>query len=89
MPVDMRKQVTLGSEAREKLMEGIDILADAVVSTMGPNGRNVLIENNGAWPLSTKDGVTVAESIWVDGHIQDTGAQMVKQASVKTAKKSR
>jgi len=88
MPVDMRKQVTLGSEAREKLMEGIDILADAVVSTMGPNGRNVLIENNGAWPLSTKDGVTVAESIWVDGHIQDTGAQMVKQASVKTAKKA-
>ena len=88
MPVDMRKQVTLGSEAREKLMEGIDILADAVVSTMGPNGRNVLIENNGAWPLSTKDGVTVAEAIWVDGHIQDTGAQMVKQASVKTAKKA-
>ena len=88
MPVDQRKQITLGSDAREKLMEGINILADAVVSTMGPNGRNVLIENNGAWPISTKDGVTVAESIWVDGHIQDTGAQMVKQASVKTAKKA-
>ena len=56
----MSKQVTLGSEARTNLVKGIDILADAVVSTLGPNGRNAVIANEQGTPQSTKDGVTVA-----------------------------
>ena len=58
----MSKDIKLGSSAREELVKGIDILADAVVSTLGPNGRNVVI-SSGDVPQSTKDGVTVAKSI--------------------------
>ena len=57
MPVDLRKQIKFGTEARKELMEGINTLADAVVSTLGPNGRNVLIDNYPGLPQSTKDGV--------------------------------
>ena len=59
----MSKQVTLGGTARENLVKGIDVLANAVVSTLGPNGRNVVIANDQGSPQSTKDGVTVAKSI--------------------------
>ena len=59
----MSKQVTLGAEARKNLVKGIDILADAVVSTLGPNGRNVVIANEQGSPQSTKDGVTVAKEL--------------------------
>ena len=58
----MSKVIEFGSTGREQLVKGIDKLADAVVSTLGPNGRNVVISNHGA-PQSTKDGVTVAKSI--------------------------
>ena len=83
----MSKQVTLGSEARTNLVKGIDTLADAVVSTLGPNGRNVVIANNGA-PQSTKDGVTVAKSISLSDPEQELGVQLVKQAAIKTAEKA-
>ncbi len=83
----MSKQVILGSEARTNLVEGIDILADAVVSTLGPNGRNVVIANNG-FPQSTKDGVTVAKSITLKDPNQELGVQLVKQAAIKTAEKA-
>jgi len=83
----MSKQVILGSDARKNLVKGIDILADAVVSTLGPNGRNVVIANNGA-PQSTKDGVTVAKSISLSDPEQELGVQLVKQAAIKTAEKA-
>ena len=84
----MNKQVTLGSEARTNLIKGIDILADAVVSTLGPNGRNVVIANEMGAPQSTKDGVTVAKSIILKDPEQELGVQLVKQAAIKTAEKA-
>ena len=84
----MSKQVTLGAEARKNLVEGIDILADAVVSTLGPNGRNVVIANEQGSPQSTKDGVTVAKSISLKNPEQELGVQLVKQAAIKTAEKA-
>jgi|TARA_R110000787_G_scaffold205063_1_gene315546 chaperonin GroEL len=84
----MSKQVTLGSIARENLVKGIDILADAVVSTLGPNGRNVVIANDNGAPQSTKDGVTVAKSITLKNPEQELGVQLVKQAAIKTAEKA-
>ena len=86
--MDLRKEIKLGPEARKELMEGIDILADAVVCTLGPNGRNVLIENDQQAPLSTKDGVTVAKSVNVNGRIKDLGVKMVRQAAMQTADKA-
>jgi len=84
----MSKQVTLGSTARENLVKGIDVLADAVVSTLGPNGRNVVISNSQGIPQSTKDGVTVAKSITLSDPNQELGVQLVKQAAIKTAEKA-
>ena len=84
----MSKQVTLGSTARENLVKGIDILANAVVSTLGPNGRNVVIANEQGAPQSTKDGVTVAKSITLKNPEQELGVQLVKQAAIKTAEKA-
>ena len=83
----MNKQVEFGSVARKNLVEGIDILADAVVSTLGPNGRNVVIANGGV-PQSTKDGVSVAKSITLSDPEKELGVQLVKQAAVKTAEKA-
>ena len=84
----MSKQVTLGAEARKNLVKGIDVLADAVVSTLGPNGRNVVIANDQGSPQSTKDGVTVAKSITLSNPEQELGVQLVKQAAIKTAEKA-
>ena len=84
----MSKQVILGSDARTNLVKGIDILADAVVSTLGPNGRNVVIANPQGAPQSTKDGVTVAKSITLSDPNQELGVQLVKQAAIKTAEKA-
>ena len=84
----MKKEVKLGLYARNELMCGIETLAKAVICTLGPNGRNVVIDQNGASPISTKDGVTVAKSIFLENKIQDLGAQMVRQAAMKTADKA-
>jgi chaperonin GroEL len=84
----MSKQIEFGSEARNQLVKGIDTLADAVVSTLGPNGRNVVIANGQGAPQSTKDGVTVAKSIILKDPNQELGVQLVKQAAVKTAEKA-
>ena len=84
----MSKQVILGSKARTNLVKGIDVLADAVVSTLGPNGRNVVIANEQGAPQSTKDGVTVAKSITLKDPNQELGVQLVKQAAIKTAEKA-
>jgi chaperonin GroEL len=92
MPIDFKKEVHFGPEARAELMEGINTLADAVVCTLGPNGRNVLIDQSGydnmQKPTHTKDGVTVAKNITVNGLVKNLGAQMVKQAALKTADKA-
>ena len=88
MPVDLRKQIKFGTDARNELMEGINTLADSVVSTLGPNGRNVLISNFPGKPMSTKDGVTVAKSVCVDGNIKELGVRTVKEAAIKTADKA-
>jgi len=81
----MSKNITFSGDAREALAAGVDKLADAVTSTLGPSGRNVIIEQNMGNPVSTKDGVTVAKSIELEDKIENIGAQIVKQASIKTA----
>ena len=81
----MSKIIEFGPEARKKLVSGIDKLADAVVATLGPNGRNVVISNSQGYPQSTKDGVTVAKSISLSDNVEEVGVQMVKQAAIKTA----
>ena len=80
----MSKIIEFGPDAREKMINGIDKLANAVTSTLGPNGRNVVIANGGI-PQSTKDGVTVAKSITLEDPIEELGVQLVKQAAIKTA----
>ena len=81
----MSKVIEFGPEARKQLVSGIDKLADAVVATLGPNGRNVVIVNEMGQVQSTKDGVTVAKSISLKDNIEEVGVKMVKQAAVKTA----
>jgi chaperonin GroEL len=81
----MSKIIELGADAREKLVKGIDILADAVVSTLGPNGRNVVISKPHESIKSTKDGVTVAKNINLKDPIKESGIQLVKQAAIQTA----
>ena len=81
----MSKIINLGTESREKLVKGINTLADAVVSTLGPNGRNVVISNPNESVKSTKDGVTVAKNIVLKDPVEETGVQLVKQAAIQTA----
>lgn len=81
----MSKIIEFGPEARKQLVSGIDKLADAVVATLGPNGRNVVIVNEMGQVQSTKDGVTVAKSIFLKDNVEEVGVKMVKQAAVKTA----
>tara|TARA_R100001163_G_C5068486_1_gene208915 strand:- start:19274 stop:20902 length:1629 start_codon:yes stop_codon:yes gene_type:complete len=81
----MSKIIEFGPEARAKLVAGIDTMANAVVSTLGPNGRNVVISKPGQTPQSTKDGVTVAKNISLDDPTEELGVQMLKQAAIKTA----
>ena len=84
----MSKIIEFGPEGRNKLVKGIDILANAVVSTLGPNGRNVVIERPGQSPISTKDGVTVAKHISVSDPVENLGVNLVREASIKTADKA-
>ena len=84
----MDKKIIFSSEARNELLEGVSKLADAVVATLGPAGRNAIIEQDMGNPISTKDGVTVAKSIDLEDRVQNIGAQLVKQASIKTAEQA-
>ena len=81
----MNKQIVFNQEAKTSLLKGVTKLSDAVTCTLGPNGRNVIIENQGGNPTSTKDGVTVAKSISLKDPIENVGAQILKQAAIKTA----
>jgi chaperonin GroEL len=84
----MSKVINYGDDSRKKLISGINQLADAVVVTLGPNGRNVVIQHDQGMPQSTKDGVTVAKSIELDDQLENVGAQMLKQAAIKTAEQA-
>jgi chaperonin GroEL len=81
----MAKEIKFNIEARNLLKEGVDALADAVKVTLGPKGRNVVIEKKYGAPQITKDGVTVAKEIELDDRFANTGAQMVKEVASKTA----
>ena len=81
----MSKKITFSNNARNKLASGVDQLANAVTATLGPSGRNVIIEKDMGNPVSTKDGVTVAKSIELKDKVENLGAQIVKQAAIKTA----
>ncbi|MGO4704798.1 chaperonin GroEL [Microvirga sp. 2MCAF38] len=78
------KDVKFGGEAREKMLRGVDILADAVKVTLGPKGRNVVIEKSFGAPRITKDGVTVAKEIELADKFENMGAQMVREVASKT-----
>ena len=78
------KDVKFGSDAREKLLRGVDILADAVKITLGPKGRNVVIDKSFGAPRTTKDGVTVAKEIELADKFENMGAQMVREVAQKT-----
>ena len=84
----MSKIIEFGPKGRKQLIKGIDTLADAVVSTLGPNGRNVVIEKEHGQVQSTKDGVTVAKHISLKDPVENLGVSLVKDASLKTADKA-
>jgi chaperonin GroEL len=79
------KQVRFSQEAREKILRGVNILADAVTVTLGPKGRNVVLEKSFGAPTVTKDGVTVAKEIELEDKFENMGAQMVKEVASKTS----
>ncbi|MBS1616395.1 MAG: chaperonin GroEL [Bacteroidetes bacterium] len=81
----MAKQLHFNTDARTKMLRGVDSLADAVKVTLGPKGRNVVIEKKFGAPSVTKDGVTVAKEIELEDAIENMGAQMVKEVASKTA----
>lgn len=81
----MAKEITLGEEARQAILRGIDKLADTVKATLGPRGRNIILEKKFGSPNITKDGVTVAKEIELEDPLENMGAQMVKEVASKTS----
>ncbi len=79
------KEIRFGHDARERMLHGIDILADAVKATLGPKGRNVLLEKSFGAPRISKDGVTVAKEIELADRFENMGAQMVREVATKTS----
>src|SRR5258708_31036406 len=81
----MAKQITYGDESRQSILRGVNRLADAVRVTLGPKGRNVVLDKKFGSPLITKDGVTVAKEIELKEPLENMGAQMVKEVASKTS----
>ena len=81
----MAKQITLGEEARKSLLKGINILSGLVKETLGPRGKNVVLEKKFGSPTSTKDGVTVAKEVELKDPVENMGAQLVKEVASKTS----
>jgi len=81
----MAKQLMFGEDARKEVLKGVNILADAVKATLGPKGRNVVIDKSFGSPTITKDGVTVAKEIELEDKFQNMGAQLVKEVASKTS----
>ena len=80
----MAKIVKFDTEARSKMLKGVDTLANAVKVTLGPKGRNVVLDKSYGAPRTTKDGVTVAKEIELEDKFENMGAQMVKEVASKT-----
>src|SRR3954471_6581274 len=80
----MAKELRYGADARTLLQSGVDKLAEAVKSTLGPKGRNVIIEKITGSPVVTNDGVTIAREIHLKNQFENMGAQLVKEAAIKT-----
>ncbi|MBV9782296.1 MAG: chaperonin GroEL, partial [Acidisphaera sp.] len=78
------KDVRFGGEARQRMLRGVDVLADAVKVTLGPKGRNVVLDKSFGAPRITKDGVTVAKEIELSDKFENMGAQMVREVASKT-----
>src|SRR2546426_5148515 len=81
----MAKQIVHGEDSRQAILRGVNILADAVKITLGPRGRNVVLDKKFGSPLITKDGVTVAKEIELKDPLENMGAQMVKEVASKTS----
>src|SRR4026207_1503108 len=82
------KDVKFSGEARERMLRGVNILANAVKVTLGPKGRNVIIEKSFGAPRSTKDGVTVAKEIELADRFENLGAQLIREVASKTNDKA-
>src|SRR5262244_175171 len=82
------KLVKFSQDARDKVLKGVNILADTVTVTLGPKGRNVVIEKSFGSPVVTKDGVTVAKEIELADRFENMGAQMVREVASKTSDKA-
>src|SRR5690348_8772342 len=80
----MAKELRFGEDARTLLLSGVDQLAEAVKSTLGPKGRNVILEKITGSPVVTNDGVTIAREIHLSDQFENMGAQLVKEAAIKT-----
>jgi len=80
----MPKIIKFNNEARAKMLKGVDTLANTVKTTLGPKGRNVVIDKSYGAPRTTKDGVTVAKEIELEDKFENMGAQMVKEVASKT-----
>src|SRR3979490_2352210 len=78
------KEVKFGVDARDRMLRGVDILANAVKVTLGPKGRNVVLDKSFGAPRITKDGVTVAKEIELEDKFENMGAQMVREVAQKT-----
>src|SRR5204862_6403420 len=81
----MAKQIVTGENSRQAILRGVNILADAVKITLGPKGRNAVIEKKFGAPIITKDGVTVAKEIDLQDPLENMGAQMVREVASKTS----
>src|SRR6201996_4177049 len=81
----MAKQILHGEDSRQAILRGVNTLADAVKVTLGPKGRNVVIEKKFGSPTITKDGVTVAKEIELKDALENMGAQMVREVASKTS----
>src|SRR5690554_5315134 len=79
------KEILFDTRARESILRGVTVLADAVKATLGPKGRNVVIEKSFGSPTITKDGVSVAKEIELENRFENMGAQMVKEVASKTS----
>src|SRR2546429_3384774 len=79
------KLVKFAQDARDKILRGVNVLADAVTVTLGPKGRNVVLDKSFGAPTVTKDGVTVAKEIELEDKFENMGAQMVKEVASKTS----
>src|SRR5213083_863359 len=81
----MAKQIVHGEDSRQAILRGVNILANAVKITLGPKGRNVVLEKKFGSPLVTKDGVTVAKEIELEDPLENMGAQLVREVASKTS----